>query len=161
MRAGHEEKRRPPAAPLGRIFLLAGASESLSSHRFFRRHHFMKQKFLVVLALVALMGSAVAQSEKPLRIFLRCGPKTHGPGEHDGPGFLRDWKVLLTQRGAVVDGAIGFPTAAQLEQTDVMVLYTAEGGKIGPADRANLDRFLQRGGGLVFLHLDPSLGQEH
>src|SRR5436309_3547157 len=85
----------------------------------------MKQKFLLALALLALAASPLA-AEKPLRVFLRCGPKTHGPGEHDGPSFLRDWKPLLNQRGAVCDGAIGFPTADQIEQTDVIVMYAAE-----------------------------------
>src|SRR5436853_4556686 len=105
---------------------------------------------LVFLFLVLLATGAHAQS--PLRVFLRCGPKTHGPGQHDGPQFLKDWTALLTERGCKVDGAIGFPSAAQLEATDVMVMYTAEGGTINSGDRANLDKFLKRGGGLVVLH---------
>src|SRR5262249_46205590 len=111
----------------------------------------MKQKLLLALALIALAGTTLA-AEKPLRVFLRCGPKTHGPGEHDGPSFLRDWKPLLNQRGAVSVGAIGFPTAEQLAQTDVMVMYAAEAGTIAAEDRANLDKFLKRGGGLVVMH---------
>ena len=51
-----------------------------------------------------------------------------------------------------MDGAIGFPTAVQLEQMDVLVMYSAEGGTIQPDDRANLDQFLKRGGGLVAIH---------
>ena len=59
---------------------------------------------------------------------------------------------MLNQRGAKCDGTIGFPTASQLENTDVLVMYSAEGGTIKMEDRANLDKFLKRGGGIVALH---------
>ena len=111
----------------------------------------MKQYIVLALSLFVFAVPTFA-AEQPLRVFLRCGPKTHGPGEHDGPGFLRDWKPLLNQRGAVCDGAIGFPTAEQLEKSDVIVMYAAEAGTISAADRANLDKFLKRGGGLVVMH---------
>jgi len=88
----------------------------------------------------------------PLRVFLRVGPKTHGPGQHDHPRFLDEWRVLLEQRGAVVDGALAFPTAAQLDATDVLVLYAAEGASVAPDERARLERYLARGGGIVALH---------
>ena len=110
----------------------------------------MKPQFLLILWLAAL--SSFAQGDKPLRIFLRAGPKTHGPGQHDGPRWLADWKPMLNQRGAVCDGAIGFPAGKQLEKTDVLVLYSAEGGTIKPEDRANLATFLKRGGGIVAIH---------
>ena len=38
---------------------------------------------------------ASAQPEKQLRVFIRAGAKTHGPGQHDHPRFLADWKKLL------------------------------------------------------------------
>ncbi len=111
---------------------------------------FMKR--ILALLLTLMVGLPAARAAEPLRVFLRCGPKTHGPGQHDGPRFLKEWTPLLTGRGCKVDGAIGFPTAEQLEKTDVMVMYAAEGGDIKPPDRANLDKFLKRGGGLVLLH---------
>ncbi len=113
----------------------------------------MKSRALIACLLVACSIGFTA--EQPLRIFLRVGKKTHGPvgnGQHDGPAFLKDWKQLLTERGAKVDGAIAFPTGEQLENTDVLVMYTEEGGRINAADRANLDKFLQRGGGIVAIH---------
>ena len=110
----------------------------------------MKHRLSVVLALLTAFSSAEAAD--PPRIFLRCGPKTHGPGEHDGPLFLTNWTRLLTERGAKVDGAIGFPTAAQLDATDVMVMYCAEGGAIHGEERERLESFLKRGGGLVVIH---------
>src|SRR5499426_1657902 len=93
--------------------------------------------------------AAEPQENKPLRIFIRCGAKTHGPGEHDHPAFLRDWSELLRARGAVVDGALEFPTAAQLEKTDVLVMFAAEAGTIAPEDRTNLESYTKRGGGIV------------
>ena len=111
----------------------------------------MKEK-LVAVFLLAFAIAAPAQTEKPLRVFIRAGEKTHGPGQHDHPRFLADWKALLNQRGAQADGAMSFPSAAQLEATDVLVLYAAEGGTILPEQRASLDPFLKRGGGLVVIH---------
>jgi putative membrane-bound dehydrogenase-like protein len=102
-----------------------------------------------------VVTSLTFAAEPPLRIFLRVGKKTHGPagnGQHDGPTFLKDWKPLLAGRGAKVDGAVAFPTAEQLENTDVLVMYTEEGGTIKPEDRVNLDKFLKRGGGIVAIH---------
>src|SRR5947199_3115633 len=109
-------------------------------------------KLLSILALWLSLSLLCSEGAQPLRIFLRAGPKTHGPGQHDGPRWLADWKPLLTSRGAKVDGAVGFPTAEQLENTDVLVLYSAEGGAIKPEQRAYLDKFLKRGGGLVAIH---------
>lgn len=113
----------------------------------------MNRVKLYCLLLLCLGPSPLfAQASQPLRIFLRAGPKTHGPGQHDGPRWLADWKPLLTARGAQVDGAIGFPSAEQLENTDVLVMYAAEGGAIKPEQREYLDKFLKRGGGLVAIH---------
>jgi putative membrane-bound dehydrogenase-like protein len=113
----------------------------------------MKSRLLTAVLLVVC--ATVFAADAPLRIFIRAGRKTHGPpsnGQHDGPTFLKDWKQLLTDRGAKVDGTIAFPTAEQLENTDVIVFYTEEGGRIKPDDRANLDKFLKRGGGIVAIH---------
>ena len=34
--------------------------------------------------------AAVAAESQPLRVFIRSGPKTHGPGAHDHPRFLAE-----------------------------------------------------------------------
>jgi len=107
---------------------------------------------LVALGALVAPGASAQEDGDPLRVFLRAGPKTHGPGQHDHPRFLEEWRALLRERGAVVDGALAFPTAEQLEATDVLVLYAAEGGTLEAADRENLERYLERGGGLVALH---------
>src|SRR6266446_10481163 len=109
-------------------------------------------KLLSLLALCLLPSPPFARAAEPLRIFLRAGPKTHGPGQHDGPRFLTEWKAMLNGRGASCDGAIGFPTGEQLARTDVLVMYAAEGGTLSQPERADLEQFLQRGGGIVAIH---------
>ncbi len=113
----------------------------------------MKTRLLSACLLV--LCTALFAADAPLRIFIKAGKKTHGPegnGVHDHPKFLADWQKLLTERGAVVNGKIGFPSAEELEKTDVLLFYSEEGGRIAEADRANLDKFLKRGGGIVALH---------
>jgi len=112
----------------------------------------MKLKSIVCLMWAVLVWSIPAVAAQPLRVFIRGGVKTHGPGQHDHPRFLNEWKDLLNQRGAQADGAMEFPTAAQLEQTDVLLMFAAEAGTISPAQREALDQFLKRGGGIVCLH---------
>ena len=77
---------------------------------------------LAALLFLALVASS-AQTGRPLRVFIRAGVKTHGPNQHDHPRFLADWKELLNQRGAKADGSMDFPTAQQLDDTDVLVIY--------------------------------------
>src|SRR5262249_23019488 len=101
---------------------------------------------------VALLAPAAAQEQDPLRIFIRSSHKTHGPGLHDYPAFLNDWKKLLAERGAIVDGAQRFPTAEELARTDVMIIYASDGGIVSAEERAVLESYLKRGGGLVTIH---------
>ena len=65
----------------------------------------MKFKLAALLALVLSLVPALAQQDKPLRVFIRAGIKTHGPDQHDHPRFLAEWKELLNQRGARADGS--------------------------------------------------------
>ena len=110
-------------------------------------------KKMIVFLVLALAGmSGFAQEANPLRVFIRSGPKTHGPGQHDHPRFLEEWTKLLNERGAKATGKMGFPTAQELENTDVLVMYLAEGGTIVGQDRENLEKFLARGGGIVTIH---------
>src|SRR5438132_3953027 len=104
--------------------------------------------------LILLLSVCCSQSfaAEPLRVFIRAGPKTHGPGQHDHPRFLHDWKELLDHRGLRADGATNFPTARQLQNSDVLLIYAPDGATIQGEDRANLEAFLRRGGGLVVIH---------
>jgi type 1 glutamine amidotransferase len=110
---------------------------------------------VVVLFCSVLANAASAQkpaAAAPLRIFLRGGPKTHGPNEHEHTLWIQEWTRLLNQRGAKVSGAPRFPTPSELDRTDVLVMYAAEGGSIHGLERESLEKFLARGGGLVVLH---------
>jgi hypothetical protein len=67
----------------------------------------MKLKSIVWLALLAFVSSLSLQAAQPLRVFIRGGVKTHGPGQHDHPRFLKEWTEMLNKRGAMSDGAMG------------------------------------------------------
>jgi type 1 glutamine amidotransferase len=90
---------------------------------------------------------------KPLRILLVTGPKDHGASEHDYPAFGKRWATLLgLADGVTVAQADAWPTPAQFAAADVAVFYSAN--PAWNADRAKeLDAYLARGGGAVFLHM--------
>lgn len=92
------------------------------------------------------------QNPNGMRIYLWTGLKTHGPGQHDYPQFLADWSKLLTERGAVVNGALHPPSREDLEKSDAVVIYKGDVGYLTDADKANLEAYVARGGGLVSLH---------
>src|SRR3954447_8577760 len=82
---------------------------------------FMKRMLLWLLLCFCPLPLSAA--EAPLRVFIRAGVKTHGPNQHDHPRFLKEWKQLLAERGMKADGAMTFPTADQLENTDVLIVF--------------------------------------
>ena len=87
-----------------------------------------------------------------MHVYIRAGLKTHDVGQHDYPQFLADWSKLLTERGAVVDGSLHAPTAAELAGVDVIVIYKGDAGFMNATEQATLDAFVKRGGGIVALH---------
>lgn len=116
---------------------------------------FFPVRLLLAVATAALaLGPLAAQAPegRPLRIYLRAGLKTHGPGQHDYPQFLADWSKLLTEHGAVVDGSLHFPTPPELANVDVMFTYKGDAGYMTAEEKATLEAFLKRGGGLVAMH---------
>jgi type 1 glutamine amidotransferase len=92
------------------------------------------------------------QNQNGIQIYLRAGLKTHGPGLHDYPQFLADWSKLLTEHGAVVNGSLHAPLAQELENAAVLVIYKGDAGYLSDADRAALEAFIKRGGGIVSIH---------
>lgn len=109
----------------------------------------MKTLFLVFAVAFTITAQAAAE---PLRVFIRSGPKTHSPGAHDHPAFLRDWTALLNERGAQASGGDAFPTKGQLEQTDVLILNAPDAGNIHGEQREHLEEFVKRGGGVIAIH---------
>jgi type 1 glutamine amidotransferase len=92
------------------------------------------------------------QNRNGMHIYLWAGLKSHFPGQHDYPQFLADWSKLLTEHGAVVDGALHPPSSADLEHTEVVVIYKGDAGYMSDSEKATLEAFVKRGGGLVNIH---------
>ena len=114
-----------------------------------------------IFGLVTLLGSAWAQAPAPrpqgqnaagMRIYIWAGLKSHSAGLHDYPQFLADWSKVLTEHGAVVNGALHPPSSADLDNTDVVVMYKGDAAYMSGLDKSVMDAYVKRGGGLVSLH---------
>lgn len=92
------------------------------------------------------------QNPNGMHIYLWTGLKSHLPGQHDYPQFLADWSKILTEHGAVVDGALHAPNAADLEHVDVVILYKGDAGYLSAEEKAVLEAYVHRGGGLISIH---------
>jgi type 1 glutamine amidotransferase len=101
----------------------------------------------------ALRAAAPApDNSKPLKIVLCAGPKDHGPGEHDYPLWQGRWEKLLSLAdGVTASTAQGWPSPEQWQSAQVIVFYSNNPGWTTVRAK-ELDAFLERGGGLVYLH---------
>ena len=115
----------------------------------------------LVWSMLFVAGSRAQDTHAPLpwgqnpggmHIYIWAGLKTHPPGRHDYPQFLADWSKLLTEHGAVVDGALHAPSAVDLAHTDVIVLYKGDAGFLSDEEKKVLHDYLLRGGGIVSFH---------
>lgn len=88
---------------------------------------------------------------RPIHVVLVAGRKDHGPGEHDYPAWQSAWSRLLGMaEGVRVTTATAWPSPEDLSAADAMVFYQQG---TWTAERArDIDAFLARGGGLVYLH---------
>jgi hypothetical protein len=83
---------------------------------------------------------------------LVAGPKDHGIDEHDYPLWQERWRALLGRaEGITLGAADGWPSADDFARADVLVWYSANPGWSAEKG-AQLDTFLERGGGMVLLH---------
>jgi type 1 glutamine amidotransferase len=96
--------------------------------------------------------STPGQNMSGMHIYLWAGLKSHGQGQHDYPQWLADWSKLLTEHGAVVDGAFHPPSVADLEHADVLVIYKGDAAYLGGDSKPAIEAFVKRGGGIVSLH---------
>ncbi|HEV7280244.1 MAG TPA: ThuA domain-containing protein [Pirellulaceae bacterium] len=88
---------------------------------------------------------------RPIRVTLVAGRKDHGPGEHDYPAWKEAWSRLLAMSDGVdVSSADEWPSKEQLQSADVLVFY--QQGKWTPERARDLDAYLERGGGAVYIH---------
>jgi type 1 glutamine amidotransferase len=92
------------------------------------------------------------QNSNGVHIYIWAGLKSHGAGQHDYPQFLADWSKILTEHGAVVDGALHPPSGADLEHTDAIVIYKGDAAFLSDSEKGTLETFIKRGGGLVSFH---------
>jgi putative heme-binding domain-containing protein len=113
--------------------------------------------------LASIRGFGVPQlpmADGKWQIVLCAGPKDHGPGEHDYPLWQKRWeKLLALAEGVKVSTAEKWPSSEQLASADVIVFYS--NNPVWDAARAQeLDAFLGRGRGVVYLHWAVE-GQKH
>jgi len=92
------------------------------------------------------------QNPNGMHVYIWAGLKSHFAGQHDYPQFLADWSKVLTEHGAVVDGALHGPSAADLEHTDVVILYKGDAAYLSNDEKTTLEAYTKRGGGLVSIH---------
>ncbi|HEY2784444.1 MAG TPA: ThuA domain-containing protein [Fimbriiglobus sp.] len=88
---------------------------------------------------------------KPLRVLLVAGAKDHGKGEHDYPAWQKTWTKLLAG-GEKLDVATAWewPADAEFQKADVVVFF--QHGDWDAKRAAAIDAYLERGGGLVYIH---------
>ncbi|MBI1324695.1 hypothetical protein GC170_16120 [bacterium] len=94
-----------------------------------------------------------------LKIVLVGGRKDHGPGEHDYPAWQKAWLELLSiDKKIEMEIADSWPTVEQIRSADVLVFF--QQGTWNEDRAADLDRFLARGGGAVYLHYAVDGGKD-
>ncbi|HVJ87240.1 MAG TPA: ThuA domain-containing protein [Caulifigura sp.] len=109
----------------------------------------------------ALLKDAPANAPalRQMRVTLVAGKKDHGPGEHDYPAWQVAWKELLGSLDKLeVATAWEWPAEEDFAKSDVLVFYRHGDWS---ADKAKqIDAFLKRGGGLVYIHWAVDGGKE-
>jgi putative heme-binding domain-containing protein len=94
-----------------------------------------------------------------IKVILVAGPKDHGPAEHDYPAWQKAWVELLSAGEPIeVASAWEWPTKADLDSADVIVFY--QQGAWTPQRAGDIDAFLKRGGGLVYIHYAVDGGRD-
>jgi type 1 glutamine amidotransferase len=101
----------------------------------------------------AVLAGAPAPAEKArtLRVVLVAGKKDHALGEHDYPAWQKAWAELLgTDKTLDVATAWEWPAKDEFQKADAMVFF--QRGDWDANRAADIDAFLERGGGLVYVH---------
>src|SRR5207253_3218218 len=108
----------------------------------------------------ALSAEASGGFLHPVRVVLVASKQDHGPDQHDYPRWQKDGHALLSQAtNAVIEDAWLWPTAEQLEKTDVLVFYYWNHDWTKEKFQ-QLDEFLKKGRGIVVLH-SGTIGNPH
>ena len=101
----------------------------------------------------AVLAGAPSPAEKTrqLRVVLVAGKKDHAKGEHDYPAWQKAWAELFKlAKDVTVVTAWEWPERDEFQKADVMVFY--QHGDWDGKRAADVDAFLERGGGLVYVH---------
>jgi putative heme-binding domain-containing protein len=86
-----------------------------------------------------------------VHVLFVSGAKDHGIGEHDYPAFQKTWSELLAAAyDTQVSTASEWPTTKQFKETNVIVFF--QHGDWNEKRAADIDAYLKRGGGLVYIH---------
>src|SRR5687767_2138209 len=118
-----------------------------------RDHKGPRPKARTVAEVEAVLAGAPNPPEKirPLRIALVAGKKDHAKGEHDYPAWQKAWSVLFKMADQVeVSTPWEWPEKSEFQKADVMVFF--QRGDWSPQRAVDIDAFLERGGGLVYIH---------
>jgi putative heme-binding domain-containing protein len=106
----------------------------------------------------------LAQFATPMRIVLCASEKDPGhgaPGFHDYPLWRERWgKLLSLADGVTIETADRWPGAEQWQRADVIAFNHDNPAWTGEK-AGELDAFLERGGGLVFLHWSCNAYGDH
>lgn len=118
-----------------------------------RDHPGPRPKARAVAEVNAVLAGAPSPAEKtrPIHILFVAGAKDHGVGEHDYPAFQKAWSELLAAAdNTEVSTAWEWPSAEQFKQADVVVFF--QHGDWNDKRATDIDAYLKRGGGLVYIH---------
>ena len=107
----------------------------------------------VLARLAAQEQGQPAEAGKELRMVLVASKQDHGAGQHDYPAWQTNWSRLLSSpaRRIFAETAWEWPTAAQFDAASVVVFYYWN-HNWSTSRLAQLDAFLERGGGVALIH---------
>ena len=109
----------------------------------------------------AVLAGAPNPPEKtrPLHILLVAGPKDHGIGEHDYPAWQKAWPNLLVgRRKRASRHRLGMADRGSSSSRPTSSCFFQH-GDWNDKRAADIDAFLERGGGLVYIHWALDGGQ--
>lgn len=110
-----------------------------------------KPRTLAEVNAVLAGAPSPPETVRPLHIVLVAGEKDHGIGEHDYPAFQKSWSQLMAaSNDTEVTTARDWPSKSQFEQADAIVFF--QHGDWNESRAADIDAYLARGGGLVYIH---------
>jgi type 1 glutamine amidotransferase len=118
-----------------------------------RDHKGPRPKARSAAEVEAVLAGAPAAPEKlrPLHVVLVAGKKDHGAGEHDYPAWQKAWEALFKlAKNVEVTTAWEWPAKEEFAKADVMISF--QHGDWDAARAADIDAYLERGGGLVYIH---------